>query len=159
MLSSPLRRLQLRFYRLAYEVAFKRGRHFHVWLAIVLSILLIADQASFRMVRGMQNSTFDLLVRYRLHYPAPDRDIVIIDIDDASLSVLASRYGRWPWPRALMGEVLAKLNEQNPRAIIFDILFSEPDLKNPESLKPGSWFDIPATAASRHTVSTLAIAV
>lgn len=119
--------------RIAYVLLVKRGRNFHFWLAFALCSLLIVDQASLRLVRGMQNSTYDLLMRHRQLYPIPDRDIVIIDIDDASLSALAPRYGRWPWPRGVVAEVVEKLSDQKPRAIVFDILFSERDLADPAS--------------------------
>lgn len=35
--------------------------------------------------------------------------------------------GNWPWPRAIHGELLAFLTRQQPRAVIFDLIFSEPD--------------------------------
>jgi predicted Zn-dependent protease len=35
--------------------------------------------------------------------------------------------GSWPWPRAVHGELLQGITRQQPRAIVFDILFSEPE--------------------------------
>jgi CHASE2 domain-containing sensor protein/signal transduction histidine kinase len=57
------------------------------------------------------------------------QDIVIVAIDDQSLNDL----GRWPWPRSLHALLLNKLQAEAPRAIGLDIIFSEPDIDNPQS--------------------------
>lgn len=124
-------RLQQTILTLSHALLIRYRRSFYVWLAIILSALLVADLASTHLVRGMQNSTFDLLMRYRVHYPLPDRDILIVDIDDASLKILAGRLGRWPWSREVFTKVAGALNAQQPKAIVFDILFGEADTQNP----------------------------
>ncbi|MDZ4341500.1 MAG: CHASE2 domain-containing protein, partial [Candidatus Binatia bacterium] len=65
--------------------------------------------------------------------PKPDKDIVIDDINEASLAALSKEYGRWPWPRQVLGEFLENLELQKPKAVVFDILFSDPDVFNPDS--------------------------
>ena len=62
----------------------------------------------------------DVLVRTRGALVAPD-DLVIVAIDEASLE----RFGRLPWPRTVLANVLDKLAEAQPRAIALDVLFSE----------------------------------
>jgi CHASE2 domain-containing sensor protein len=81
----------------------------------------------------MRQTAFDMMVRYRIIVPKPDMDIVIVDINEATLASMSKEYGRWPWPRQVLGEFLEHLEEQHPRAVIFDILFSDPDVYNPES--------------------------
>lgn len=56
-------------------------------------------------------------------------DIVIIAIDDESLNEL----GRWPWPRSIHAELINRLQQEAPRAIGLDIIFSEPDEMNPRA--------------------------
>ena len=51
------------------------------------------------------------------------KDIVLVAIDEASMEV----YGRWPWPRDRHGFAVQYLREAGAKAIIFDILFLEPD--------------------------------
>jgi adenylate cyclase len=63
----------------------------------------------------------------------PIPDIVIVDIDEASLARLQDSAGRWPWLRAVHVELLARLLPQQPRAVIFDILFAEPYVFRPDS--------------------------
>src|SRR3546814_18612047 len=40
--------------------------------------------------------------------------------------------GRWPWLRSIHADLLAGIAQQKPRAIVFDILFSDPDHTRPE---------------------------
>jgi signal transduction histidine kinase len=49
-------------------------------------------------------------------------DILIVAIDNRSVSEL----GRWPWPRQRHVDLLEVLAEARPRAIGYDVLFTEP---------------------------------
>ncbi len=77
----------------------------------------------------------DVFMRRAVATRAPPPDIVLIDIDQASLDhpEMLELAGNWPWPRAIHGELLAFLARQQPRAVIFDLIFSEPDRFRPES--------------------------
>jgi CHASE2 domain-containing sensor protein len=46
---------------------------------------------------------------------------------------MAKDFGRWPWPRQVLGEFLENLEKQQPKAVVFDILFSDADVYNPDS--------------------------
>jgi adenylate cyclase len=52
-----------------------------------------------------------------------DKNILLVAVDEASLET----FGRWPWPRDRHGYVVHYLREAGARAIVFDILFLEPD--------------------------------
>jgi len=54
---------------------------------------------------------------------AASPDIVLIAIDEASLET----FGRWPWPRDRHGFMVQYLKQAGARAIVFDVLFLEPD--------------------------------
>ena len=55
---------------------------------------------------------------------APRDDIVIIDIDDASLRAL----GRWPWPRDRLAELVETLfDDDHVAALGVDLVLAEPD--------------------------------
>jgi len=62
-----------------------------------------------------------------------DTDIVILAIDDDSLLRMNNIAGRWVWPRSVHAELLSALNERQPLAIVFDILFSEKDIYRPDA--------------------------
>lgn len=63
---------------------------------------------------------YDALIRLQ-DRPADDA-IVIVAIDDRSLQAL----GRWPWPRALHTRLIDRLSQAGPRAVAYDVLFTEP---------------------------------
>ena len=54
--------------------------------------------------------------------PMPD-DVVIVAIDDASLDAI----GRWPWKRSVHATLMQRLAAAPPRAVLLDLLLSEPD--------------------------------
>jgi CHASE2 domain-containing sensor protein len=108
------------------------GNRFYVLLAALLALAAFAAITT-GLTAGMQNKAYDLLVKWRVRAPAPDPAIVIVDIDEASLATLAGEYGRWPWPRQVMGELVEGIAAQKPAAIVFDIAFSDRDVFNVES--------------------------
>jgi adenylate cyclase len=81
----------------------------------------------------LAHDSFDLMMRQRPIAYSADPDVIILDIDEASLAVMRSQYGRWPWPREVLGRVAAKLEAGGVRALVFDILFSDEDVSNPAS--------------------------
>lgn len=109
------------------------GSRAYYFLAALLSVVVIIDFAFFHQVVLMESRIFDLLVSHRVRYVTADPEIVIVDIDEASLSSLSKDYGRWPWPRQVIGEWVEGIEQQKPKAIVFDILFSDPDIFNPDS--------------------------
>lgn len=108
-------------------------RNFYLYLAVFFTLLALVDAASTNLIGSMRQRAFDMMVRNRLVVAKPDPAIVIIDIDERSLATMASEYGRWPWPRMVFAELVEKIAVQQPKAIVFDILFSDPDLFNFES--------------------------
>ncbi len=78
-------------------------------------------------VSRLDNLYFDWnLRRLATHLPA-DPDIVLIDIDEPTLEAMVPDYGRYPWSRAVFGQLLEGLVRQKPMAILFDILFIDPE--------------------------------
>lgn len=57
-----------------------------------------------------------------------DERIVLVAVDDRSLAVL----GRWPWSRDVHAQLLRQLTAAGPRAIGFDVMFSERDSADPD---------------------------
>jgi adenylate cyclase len=58
--------------------------------------------------------------------------LLVVAIDDRSLEVA----GRWPWPRDYHALLLQICNQYKPKALAFDMFFSEPDMAdtNPDGL-------------------------
>ena len=92
-----------------------------------MTSIRIADPSFLTALREL---TFDYYQRIkpRAYKEAPVR---IIDIDEASIAEI----GQWPWPRTKMAQMVRTLNELGAAAIVFDIVFSEPDRTSPRQLK------------------------
>lgn len=109
------------------------------WGALLLGILITLSLAGYQLLQGRYDQTslikrldyllydwrFNLL-NSREHFARSDANIVIIDIDEASLYA----EGRWPWPRDKLATLTRNLTEAGAVVIAFDILMSEPQ-ENP----------------------------
>lgn len=119
--------------RLAGRIAQLWKYSFYLYFAGLFSVFAVLDATLLHVTGELRQTAFDAMVRHRLIVPKPDPDIVIVDIDEASLAALAPDYGRWPWPRQVLGEFLEQIEKQQPKAVVFDILFSDADVYNPDS--------------------------
>ena len=133
--------------RAASYVYRRLGRSAFVLVALLLSALISIDFSYTHLIGVMERKTYDLMMRYRYNARAPDRGMIIIDIDEKSLAAMAKDYGRWPWPRQVLAELVEGIERQQPAAIVFDVLFSDADVVNPES---DAYFNR-AMAATRNT--------
>src|SRR5579862_2183458 len=91
-------------------------------LAIAVSIRLI-DPSVFEEWRL---SGFDAAQRL---WPRPDAEngVLIVAIDEESLAAK----GQWPWPRALVADLVRRIAAGRPSVLGIDILFAEPDRFSP----------------------------
>lgn len=96
-------------------------------------VLALLELTWLHALSPLENRLSDWFVRQQAQDLQPDADIVIVDIDDTSLARMQDTAGSWPWPRAVHGELVRGIARQQPRAIVFDILFSERDEFRPDS--------------------------
>jgi len=75
----------------------------------------------------LRNFDFYQVIKPRVPTIKP---VVIVDIDEPSLKAL----GQWPWPRTLIAELVAKLQQAGAAAIAFDVIMAEPDRMSPAAL-------------------------
>lgn len=107
--------------------------HFYLILAIIFMLAGTVDQFVRPFSTGLSNASFDWLMRHRPIAYVPDSAIMVLDIDEASLAELNSEYGRWPWPREVLAKVAGRIETAGAKAVMFDILFADPDVANPRS--------------------------
>jgi adenylate cyclase len=90
---------------------------------LLVALLKFIDVAALAEARGL---VFDA---YQRAAPRPYRDagVRIVDIDDASVR----RLGQWPWPRTELARLTRSIAVAGAAAIVFDIVFSEPDRTSP----------------------------
>ena len=77
-----------------------------------------------------ENRTFDYRQSIKVLHkqPVPNKDIVVLTIDDASLEYLWDKYGEWPIPRNIYANIVNYIEKDKPQAIIFDLLFINGDI-------------------------------
>ena len=126
-------RLELLIIKWMAHAARRMRNNFYLYVAALFTLFVLIDASIFHFGENMREKAFDFMVSIRLIVPKPDKDIVIVDINEASLAAMAKEYGRYPWPRQVFGEFLENIEKQKPKAIVFDILFSDPDIVNPDS--------------------------
>lgn len=88
--------------------------------ALLLVVAIVSTQTG--LLNGFSRTFYDRLIRFSSHPPA--EDIVIVAVDQHSLDQL----GRWPWPRSIHAGLLDKLASFDPKVIVFDVIFSEPEI-------------------------------
>ena len=71
--------------------------------------------------------TYDWRMRFAAARAPANPEIVLVTIDEESLRGLEPLVGRWPWPRFVHAQLLNYLTRARPRAILYDILFTEQD--------------------------------
>jgi adenylate cyclase len=96
-------------------------------IAILFGLGCLIALASLRVydpypVQVARNIYFDQLQRLspRVNASLPIR---IVDVDEVSLAAV----GQWPWPRHTLAKLVDRLSELGAAAIVFDMLFVEPD--------------------------------
>lgn len=104
-------------------------------IGLVFLFIAAAESLWLHALSPLENRLSDVFVRLQAQQLTPDPDIVIVDIDDTSLANMQDTAGSWPWPREVHGELVRGIAKQKPKAIVFDILFSEPDIFRPDSDK------------------------
>jgi adenylate cyclase len=77
------------------------------------------------LLRRAELELYDQHFRLRRSRPGNDR-VVIVAIDEASLREV----GRWPWSRAVLAELVARLDQAGAAAIAFDIILNEPEVSS-----------------------------
>lgn len=106
----------------------RQGRPVAALLALAFGLLLLRyDHGPERVVR---NSLFDVYQQLFPRKPEGEYAVVVVGIDDRSLSQM----GQWPWRRTLMTALVERIASAKPAAIGMDIVFAEPDRQSPRHL-------------------------
>ena len=98
-------------------------------LFILLFLLIALKNANPGFVKAISFLSFDL---YQKIFPLKKESsqVVIIDIDEKSLK----KFGQFPWNRSVFARIIENVNIAEPKAIGFDVFFSEKDKQSPEEI-------------------------
>jgi adenylate cyclase len=101
-------------------------------LAIVVGMVALLELLGPGLLPPLEYALNDQLLARHARGRLPDGQTVIVDIDERSLEAMAVEHGRYPWPRSVHAELVEAIAAQQPRAILFDILFTDPDPLRPD---------------------------
>src|SRR5512143_2627563 len=92
------------------------------WFVALLVALLFLLSANSDLIQSLERKAYDwgVLASSRV----PSDKIAIIAIDDQSIANL----GRWPWPRAIQGQMLDILAQGHAKVVGNTVFFSEPQV-------------------------------
>ncbi|HEY0721897.1 MAG TPA: adenylate/guanylate cyclase domain-containing protein [Gammaproteobacteria bacterium] len=102
-------------------------------IAALFIALTLLEYATDGLLSNIEHPSSDFMLRQIAKHNPPDPDIVIVDIDERSLELMAPLEGRYPWARSVHAELVEGIARQQPKAIVFDILFSDSDLLRPDA--------------------------
>ncbi|MBQ4646733.1 MAG: diguanylate cyclase [Candidatus Gastranaerophilales bacterium] len=86
-------------------------------------------------INTIEFSSFDLRQTIVSKYKTPNKDIVIVAVDDETYEYIMNNYGSWPITRKVWADMINYVELAKPKNIIFDLLFIKPNLNDIESDK------------------------
>lgn len=92
--------------------------------AMLLAVTLVWIVSLGRTWNTAEFRTFDLFTAWSAKHQS-DLPLVIVAIDEASFEELDMS---WPFPRSLHGRLIDRARKDGAKAVIFDVIFSEPSL-------------------------------
>jgi len=86
---------------------------------LIVALLCLYRPPSFA---NLEYSVYDVLLRWT-QTKQPDSRLVIVDVDERSLSTI----GQWPWRRDIVGNLVSRLRDLGAAVIALDVIFAESD--------------------------------
>lgn len=117
-IKSPLPNLKTFFIKVV-----NLGPSFFQIIITLIIILFVYIIYNYNLLSNLQNIFSD---QFLYSNNIPDKDIIILAIDDKSLQ----QYGRWPWDRDVLAKIQNKLNGFNLKTVAWNMTFFEPTDKD-----------------------------
>lgn len=115
-----------------------------LFFVVVTTAVFVANPG---VLTSMRSIVFDTYQRLSPAPPVVGDPVRIVAIDEESLA----RLGQWPWPRPVLARLTDNLGAQGARAVVFDVLFAEPDRTSPEQML--AWMPPERSARIRNVIS------
>lgn len=90
-------------------------------LITTIMIMLLSSSGFFQ---NYELKSLDFFQRFNA--PVEDAEVLMVEIDQKSLTALSEQGIQWPWPRQMYVPLIELCANAGARAIIFDIILSEP---------------------------------
>jgi CHASE2 domain-containing sensor protein len=89
-------------------------------IPVIVTAVVTLSRPAF--IARLDDSTYDMALR-SARPTGPGGDVVIVDVDDHSLSSI----GQWPWRRDVIARLITRLRDAGPSVIALDVIFAESD--------------------------------
>ena len=97
------------------------------WHLILLGLVILCVVHINQINNWTEAANYFIYDKHLNALPAyPDDEILIVEIDEQSLSLL----GDWPWPRSYHGQMIELLTQADASVIAYNVVFSNEDLKD-----------------------------
>lgn len=100
---------------------------YSLWLVIFIlfAIYFVKTSDTDNFLNFIENRTFDLRQNIIVNsgFKKPNKDIIIVAIDDASYEYVIDKYGEWPMPRDVYASLVDRIEKYQPKCIAFDLMF------------------------------------
>ncbi len=110
-------------------VAVKSERHLSLRGVFIFAIIAVAVGCGLQLLgllKAFDGHAYDRLFSWR--QSDISEEIVLLGITDEDIDA----FGRWPWPRSGQAEIFQLLAEKHPKAVVFDVLYTEASLNPAE---------------------------
>ncbi len=113
----------VKIFELLYKYRFNILSFFFLILLFSVLFFVLPQEETKDLLQTIENRSFDFRQNIIAKKREVRQDIVIITVDDPSYEYLIDEYGDWPIPRSVYADVIDFVAEDNPKAIILDLLF------------------------------------
>ncbi len=97
---------------------------------VVLVLVLLLKWIDPAPMERLRLQVFDTYQVYHPREAALGQGVAVVDIDENSIAEI----GQWPWPRTDIALMTRRLGEAGAAAVVYDIVFSEPDRTSPAEI-------------------------
>lgn len=105
----------------------------HAAIGGLFALALAGEMFGLHALDTAESRLADVYMRHHAADFKADPNVIVVDIDDAAMRDMEDYAGLWAWRREVHAELLDALAEFKPRAVVFDIAFTEHDTKRRES--------------------------
>src|SRR4051812_10245841 len=96
-------------------------------LGTLSALIVLALAASTDLLDRVELMTYDWRMRLAADPASVDKNIVLVEISDATLREMEPFFGHWPWPRLAVSFVIDYLKRAPAKVIAVDLTFAESD--------------------------------
>jgi len=94
-------------------------------MAMVVIVTILGHVGAFARLDIV---AWDVCTRMTARWHAPDRRIVLVGVDNSSLSFFAANGVLWPWPRDMWARVIDVAENAGSAGVMLDIMFDDPGI-------------------------------